>query len=135
MPPRRRSTRGYNPSPLTGLKAILNHHLFSTNDTPRLNPAQELHLSCMTGSVLFRLEGRGSEMKKQPVMKQAPKHHSQERPTKAEFRDEDAELGAPIEHYHGEPNAGERTGDEGDVDLETLDRDAPFNKTYGRDVD
>ena len=40
--------------------------------------------------------------------------------------------GAPIEHYHGEPNRGKRTGEPGSLEEETLDRDAPYNKTYGR---
>ena len=40
--------------------------------------------------------------------------------------------GAPIEHHHGEPNRGKKTGDPGSLDEETLDRDAPYNKTYGR---
>ena len=39
--------------------------------------------------------------------------------------------GAPIEHYHGEPNRGKLTGDAGSLDEETLDRDAPYNWTYG----
>lgn len=44
--------------------------------------------------------------------------------------------GAPIERYHGEVTDGKRTGDPGDLDEETLDRDAPFNKSYGlRDED
>ena len=37
--------------------------------------------------------------------------------------------GAPIEHYHGEPNRGKKTGDPGSLEEETLDRDAPYNKT------
>lgn len=43
----------------------------------------------------------------------------------------DAGRGAPIEHYHGEPNQGKLTGDAGSLDEETLDRDAPYNRTYG----
>jgi hypothetical protein len=43
----------------------------------------------------------------------------------------DAGRGAPIEHYHGEPNRGKLTGDAGSLDEETLDRDAPYNRTYG----
>ncbi len=39
--------------------------------------------------------------------------------------------GAPVEHYHVEPT-GKTTGDPGSLDEETLDRDAPYNKTYGR---
>jgi hypothetical protein len=40
--------------------------------------------------------------------------------------------GAPMEHFRGERNRGERTGDAGSLDEETLDRDAPYNRTYGR---
>jgi hypothetical protein len=40
--------------------------------------------------------------------------------------------GAPIEHFHGENPTRGRTGDPGDLEDETLDRDAPYNKTYGR---
>ena len=47
-------------------------------------------------------------------------------------RTEAGDRGAPIEHYHGEPNRGKKTGDPGSLDQETLDRDAPYNKTYGR---
>jgi hypothetical protein len=46
-------------------------------------------------------------------------------------RREAADRGAPIEHYHGEPNRGKKTGDPGSLEEETLDRDAPYNKTYG----
>jgi len=45
---------------------------------------------------------------------------------------EAADRGAPIEHYHGEPNRGKKTGSPGSLEEETLDRDAPYNKTYGR---
>jgi hypothetical protein len=45
---------------------------------------------------------------------------------------EAADRGAPIEHYHGGPNRGKKTGDPGSLEEETLDRDAPYNKTYGR---
>ena len=48
------------------------------------------------------------------------------------IRDKDAEQGAPIEHYHVEPNRDERTGSPGSVEEETLDHSAPYNKTYGR---
>lgn len=48
---------------------------------------------------------------------------------------EAADRGAPIEHYHGEPNRGKKTGDPGSLEEETLDRDAPYNKTYGRRSD
>jgi hypothetical protein len=51
--------------------------------------------------------------------------------TEAE-RDELAHRGAPIEHFRGERNRGEQTGDMGSLDEETLDRDAPYNRTYGR---
>jgi len=37
-----------------------------------------------------------------------------------------------MEHFRGERNRGERTGDAGSLDEETLDRDAPYNHTYGR---
>jgi hypothetical protein len=45
---------------------------------------------------------------------------------------EDERTGAPIEHYRGEPNRGKKTGDPGSLEEETLDRSAPYNKTYGR---
>jgi hypothetical protein len=37
----------------------------------------------------------------------------------------------PIEHYRGERNRPQIL-EAGSLDEETLDRDAPFNKTYGR---
>lgn len=40
--------------------------------------------------------------------------------------------GAPIEHYHGEPDRGQRTGGQGSLEEETPDPHAPYNKTYGR---
>ena len=43
---------------------------------------------------------------------------------------EKAVRGTPIETYKGDPDA-ERSSDVGDLEEETLDRDAPFNKTYG----
>jgi hypothetical protein len=46
-------------------------------------------------------------------------------------RQKDSEIGAPIEHYHGETTNKQVVGN-GDLDEETLDKDAPFNKTYGR---
>jgi len=42
------------------------------------------------------------------------------------------DTGAPIEHYRGERNDHGTTGDPGDIELETLDANAPYNKTYGR---
>jgi hypothetical protein len=47
-------------------------------------------------------------------------------------RDEIADRGAPIEHFRGERNRGQQTGDAGSLDEETLDRDAPYNRTYGQ---
>lgn len=41
-----------------------------------------------------------------------------------------APKGTPIETYKGDPD-GVRIEDEGDLEEETLDRNAPFNKTYG----
>lgn len=38
--------------------------------------------------------------------------------------------GTPIESYKGDPDA-RRANETGDLEEETLDRDAPFNKTYG----
>jgi hypothetical protein len=43
----------------------------------------------------------------------------------------DNDQGAPIEHFHGEKNA-KHVGDPGDLDEETLNENAPYNKTYGR---
>jgi hypothetical protein len=49
---------------------------------------------------------------------------------------ENVDRGAPIEKYRGEITDGSRVGDPGDLEEETLDRDAPFNKSYGtRDED
>lgn len=45
---------------------------------------------------------------------------------------EDPDRGAPIEHYRGEPDRGLRTGNPGSLEEETLDADAPYNRTYGR---
>lgn len=36
------------------------------------------------------------------------------------------------EHYHVEPDRSQHPVDSGDVQEETLDRDAPYNKSYGR---
>lgn len=54
------------------------------------------------------------------------------KPAKPEKQDQ----GAPIERYRGEITDGEHNGHPGDLEEETLDRDAPFNKSYGlRDED
>ncbi len=45
--------------------------------------------------------------------------------------DDNIDQGAPIEHFRGERARDRKTGDSGDIEEETLDRDAPFNKTYG----
>jgi hypothetical protein len=45
---------------------------------------------------------------------------------------DDGDRGAPIEHFHGEPNRANQIDQPGSLDQETLDRDAPYNKTYGR---
>jgi hypothetical protein len=43
------------------------------------------------------------------------------------------EDGAPIEKFRGERTPmAEHTGDPGSLEEETLDRDAPYNQTYGR---
>jgi hypothetical protein len=47
-------------------------------------------------------------------------------------RDDVSDQGAPIEHFRGERNRGQHTGDAGSLDEETLDRAAPYNRTYGR---
>lgn len=39
--------------------------------------------------------------------------------------------GVLMEHFRGE-RSRERTGEAGSLDEETLDRDAPYNRTYGR---
>lgn len=40
--------------------------------------------------------------------------------------------GAPIEKFRGERTwLAEHTGEAGSLDEETLDRDAPYNQTYG----
>lgn len=44
----------------------------------------------------------------------------------------DCDVGAPIERYRGENGNRRTTGDLGDIELETLDPQAPYNKTYGR---
>lgn len=46
--------------------------------------------------------------------------------------EEMSDRGAPIEHFRGERNRGQHTGDVGSLNEETLDRDAPYNRTYGR---
>jgi hypothetical protein len=38
----------------------------------------------------------------------------------------------PMEHFRGERNRGNGAHEAGSLDEETLDRGAPFNKTYGR---
>jgi hypothetical protein len=38
---------------------------------------------------------------------------------------------APIEHYRGERSRVGQSGPQGSLEEETLDRDAPYNKTYG----
>jgi hypothetical protein len=43
-----------------------------------------------------------------------------------------SEQGAPIEHFRGERNRGQHTGDAGSLEDETLDRNAPYNRTYGQ---
>lgn len=45
-------------------------------------------------------------------------------------RSNDTGTGVPIEHYPGEPGSS-RVDDPGDLEEETLDSNAPFNKTYG----
>jgi hypothetical protein len=47
-------------------------------------------------------------------------------------RERESERGALIEHFRGERTRGEHTGDTGSLDEETLDRSAPYNRTYGR---
>jgi hypothetical protein len=46
--------------------------------------------------------------------------------------EETSDQGAPIEHFRGERNRGQHTGEAGSLDEETLDRAAPYNRTYGR---
>lgn len=51
----------------------------------------------------------------------------------ADVEDHTPDAGAPIEHYRGERTlTDEHTGDVGSIEEETLDRDAPYNRTYGR---
>jgi hypothetical protein len=57
-----------------------------------------------------------------------PEDHDIER----DEAERESERGAPVEHYHVEPTRGETTGSAGSVEQETLDRDAPYNRTYGR---
>jgi len=61
--------------------------------------------------------------------KQKPKTTAKKRP--AETTDK-GEIGAPIEQYRGERTQHGTTGDRGDIEEETLDSNAPYNKTYGR---
>jgi hypothetical protein len=56
---------------------------------------------------------------------------SQEKQSASESR-EDTPRGAPVEHFRGERNRGLETVEGGSLDEETLDRDAPYNRTYGR---
>ncbi len=60
------------------------------------------------------------------------KHQTQRNSSKKPAGESQPQAGAPIERYRGEPTDDGRTGDEGDLTLETLDHDAPFNQTYGR---
>jgi hypothetical protein len=61
----------------------------------------------------------------------SPKATAQAKRPEAEQR-EDVDQGARIEHYRGEPHRSQRTGEPGALEEQTLDRDAPYNKTYGR---
>jgi len=45
---------------------------------------------------------------------------------------EEREKRVPIEHYCGERYSGRPSGEPGSLEDETLDRNAPYNKTYGR---
>jgi hypothetical protein len=47
-------------------------------------------------------------------------------------REDPSDQGALIEHFRGERTRGEHTGEPGSLEDETLDRDAPYNRTYGR---
>jgi hypothetical protein len=59
--------------------------------------------------------------------KRKPKTKAQKRPAGTPDNS-----GVPIEHYRGEKSQRGVTGERGDIDQETLDPTAPYNKTYGR---
>ena len=74
-------------------------------------------------------------VKKRSAKSNRSKRSEQSHPNveKAEVkREEISDRGAPIEHFRGERNRGQHTGDAGSLEEETLDRDAPYNRTYGR---
>jgi hypothetical protein len=64
--------------------------------------------------------------------KSAPTQSTDDLTIQDDENKKDCESGAPVERYHGE-KTNKRVGGEGDLDEETLDEDAPFNKTYGRE--
>jgi hypothetical protein len=67
--------------------------------------------------------------KRATAAKRKPKAVAKKRPAQTP---DNCDVGAPIEHYRGERNQHGTTGDPGDVEEETLDPKAPYNRTYGR---
>lgn len=72
-----------------------------------------------------------TDPKHNPVSRKRASHVAQETAAAAGRADIENTDGAPIEHYHGERTAGRMTGDPGDIDKETRDSHAPYNRTYG----
>jgi hypothetical protein len=78
--------------------------------------------------------------------KRSSKTHTEKRATKSKRseqgqsnvanseieREHQSDQEALIEHYRGERTRGKHTGEAGSLEDETLDRDAPYNRTYGR---
>jgi hypothetical protein len=52
--------------------------------------------------------------------------------TRGEAAPEEPERRLPREHYRGERSPGIPVAEPGSLEEETLDRDAPYNRTYGR---
>jgi hypothetical protein len=68
--------------------------------------------------------------KRQSTFRSAKATAQAKRPDEKQSADVDP--GPRIEHYRGEPHRGQRADEPGSLEEETLDRDAPYNKTYGR---
>jgi hypothetical protein len=63
---------------------------------------------------------------------QEPKQAKPVRVTRGESAPPESERRLPREHYRGERGPGIPAVEPGSLEEETLDRDAPYNRTYGR---